>query len=172
VRVPSYLDVAKSLQDTGEAVYIDHKITPVPFDLAYEVNGPDIDGERYGDLEEALAAIRATVGEPIIAPKVEGCALEYTGQGKEGTPETCRHPDDRLMSYSEDDGHFLACRDCGAIWEVHQGQRNCANCDDPFTPGPQATPATAPYCSAHCYHQAQGQRCPGVCPLCDDNEVP
>jgi len=115
MRVPTYLEVAKQLEDTGEAEYIDHRITPVPFDVGYEVNGPDLDGERYGDLEAALAAIRATVAEP---------------------------------------------------------EAECANCGDPYTVGPLATPDTAPYCSSHCYHQGKGERCPGPCGFCDDNEAP
>ena len=64
-RVPSYDEVSKSLEQTGEAEYIGHTITPTPFSLGYSINGDQIDDERwYADLEEALAAIRATIEEP------------------------------------------------------------------------------------------------------------
>lgn len=65
MRLPSYLEVSESLQETGEAEYAGHTIVPIPFkSTGYTVNGPDIDGEDYEDLESALAAIRATIQEP------------------------------------------------------------------------------------------------------------
>jgi hypothetical protein len=51
------------------------------------------------------------------------------------------------------------------------GDIECANCGEPFVPGPHATPESHDYCSAHCLNQSRGDRCPGDCSFCDDGEV-
>jgi hypothetical protein len=52
------------------------------------------------------------------------------------------------------------------------GDIECANCGELFLPGQQATLESHDYCSAHCFNQSRGDRCPGDCPFCDDGEVP
>jgi hypothetical protein len=61
---------------------------------------------------------------------------------------------------------------CGCPALGGDGDIECANCGEPFVPGPQATPESHGFCSAHCLHQSRGDRCPADCPFCDDNEVP
>ena len=68
-KLPSLLEVGKQLVETGEAHYLGHKITPVPFNTGYEVNGPDAgEGVVFVGLEEALVWLRGTIQEPKETP--------------------------------------------------------------------------------------------------------